>query len=78
MKPGVGFIAAKAKVPVVPAIIDGTHKAWPRGKKYPVLKRISVSYGKPLDVSMKDVRSFQPRLEKAISGLLNDIKKTRR
>ncbi len=48
-KPGAGFIAAKAAVPIVPAYVQGSFAALPRGIK--TLKRhpVKVYIGRPLD-----------------------------
>ena len=48
-KPGIGFLVAKAKVPVVPAYIDGTFTAWPRGARWPKPCKIRITYGPPID-----------------------------
>lgn len=48
-KPGVGFIVAKANVPVLPAYIEGSYEAMPAGRES--LKkgsRINVFIGEPL------------------------------
>jgi 1-acyl-sn-glycerol-3-phosphate acyltransferase len=45
---GVGFLAQKAGVPVVPVFIEGSQKALPPGAKFFKRSRIRVFYGKPL------------------------------
>ncbi|HIE10706.1 MAG TPA: 1-acyl-sn-glycerol-3-phosphate acyltransferase [Kiritimatiellae bacterium] len=47
-KPGIGFLVAKAGVPVIPAHIDGTFRCLPKGRKVPRLGRVSVSFGAPI------------------------------
>ena len=48
-KPGVGMIACKARVPVVPARVFGSYGAFGRDMKAPDLNvRISVAFGPPL------------------------------
>ena len=48
-KPGVGLLAIKSKAPVVPVLIEGTDKVFPRGSKIPKpLYPIQVYIGKPL------------------------------
>lgn len=47
-KPGVGFLVAKAGVPVVPAYIDGTYRAWPRHGKWIKPAKIRVRFGPPI------------------------------
>lgn len=47
-KGGVGFLIAKAGVPVVPVYVDGTYRAWPKHGKWIKPKKIRVYYGKPI------------------------------
>lgn len=47
-EPGVGFIAAKSGVPVVPAFIEGTKKALGRGARFIRPAKIRVYFGKPI------------------------------
>jgi len=49
LKLGVVKIAMKARVPIVPVGIIGTHKIYPHGKMFPVLfkNKISVYFGAP-------------------------------
>ena len=49
-KGGVGFLLAKAAVPVVPAYIDGTYKAFPKGAKWFRRSKIRIFYGEPVTV----------------------------
>ena len=50
---GIGFLAAKTKVPVIPAYIKGTDKALPKGAKFIRLHRISVSFGREIPIGHK-------------------------
>jgi 1-acyl-sn-glycerol-3-phosphate acyltransferase len=45
---GIGFIAIKANVPIVPAYIEGTDKALPNGAKWFKRHPVKVTFGKPL------------------------------
>ena len=47
-KPGVGFLAKKAKVPVVPIRIIGSDKAFPKNSNFIRFKPIEVRVGKPI------------------------------
>jgi 1-acyl-sn-glycerol-3-phosphate acyltransferase len=48
-KPGFAMVAARARVPVMPAAIDGAFGAWPRWQRLPRPGRICVAYGEPMD-----------------------------
>ena len=47
---GVGFIAYKTEAPVLPVFLSGTQHVLPRKAKMPKLAKITVSFGKPLDM----------------------------
>ena len=48
-KPGMKFIASKAKVPIIPTRIRGAYKIWPKRSKLPTrLHPVSITYGKPI------------------------------
>jgi 1-acyl-sn-glycerol-3-phosphate acyltransferase len=47
-KAGVGMLAARAGVPVVPVYVSGSAQALPRGRRWPRPSRVTVAYGPPL------------------------------
>ena len=47
-KGGIGFLIAKAGVPVVPAYIEGTYDAYPRSAKRIRPTKVRITYGKPI------------------------------
>ncbi len=54
-KKGIGILAFRHDVPVVPAYIDGTFGALPRGAIWPRLTRISLTFGRPLRLAEIDL-----------------------
>ena len=50
-KGGIGFLISKASVPVVPAYVDGSFQAFPKGAKRIRRGRVRVFYGKPIEPS---------------------------
>lgn len=49
MRGGVVLLARLSKAPVVPAFVDGSYDAWPRGVKLPRFSgRVRTYYGKPI------------------------------
>lgn len=47
-KSGVGFLVARARVPVVPAWLRGTREALPKGARWPRFRPVAVEYGRPI------------------------------
>lgn len=51
---GVGFLALKANVPVVPVYIDGSQKVLPPGSRFPRRNKVYVRYGPAMTFSPGD------------------------
>ncbi len=50
MKSGVRLLVERTAVPVVPVLIDGAHKVWPRGRVLPGPRgRIDIVFGRPFN-----------------------------
>ncbi|CAI5510413.1 unnamed protein product, partial [Closterium sp. Naga37s-1] len=49
-KSGVGLLAEQLDVPVVPVCVQGTFEALPKGRTIPLRRRVTVEFGRPLDV----------------------------
>ena len=47
-RPGIGFLAVKGGVPVIPVHIDGSEKVLPPKGRIPKRGRVTVSFGKPI------------------------------
>ena len=45
---GVALVIRKAKVPVIPAVIDGSFGAWPKGRPLPQRYPVRILIGKPM------------------------------
>lgn len=48
MRGGLGFLARRAGVPVVPVLVEGAFEAWPRGRRLPRRGRVRVAFGRPV------------------------------
>jgi 1-acyl-sn-glycerol-3-phosphate acyltransferase len=48
-KSGIGALVAGRDVPVVPCFIDGSFRAWPKGKRLPRPRKLRLIVGAPLD-----------------------------
>lgn len=47
-KKGIGFLAVRARVPVVPTFIKGAYAAFPKGGKWIKPAPVSISFGRPI------------------------------
>lgn len=61
-RPGVGKLVAGSDVPVIPAYIDGAHRAWPKGQAIPKPCHVTVFVGSP-----RSYTQIQPAQEGYIS-----------
>ncbi len=70
LKRGIGVIARRTGAVVVPTLIDGAFKAWPRTARFPVPARVSVSFGTPLSVDAeRSDKDFSERVHQALVDL---------
>lgn len=49
-QPGIGFLAAKLGVPVIPAFVKGSQEAFPRGAKFMRPVKVRVYFGKQITI----------------------------
>jgi 1-acyl-sn-glycerol-3-phosphate acyltransferase len=47
-RPGAGMLAVLSEASVVPVYIEGSGRAWPKGRRLPRPARVTVTFGKPL------------------------------
>lgn len=74
-KKGIGMIACKAGVPVIPARVFGTFETFSRNHTIPTLgRRIQVAYGRPLPVTCFDPGRNDPdRYQTAANRILEAV-----
>ena len=58
-QPGVGFLALKAAVPVIPALIKGTDLVLPKGARFLKLRKIEVSFGEKIFLERRKPNNYQ-------------------
>jgi len=68
-KGGAVMAARIAGVRLVPAGIRGAYQAWPKGRLFPLPRRIGVRFGPPIDPTAEDARD---RLEAAVREMMGD------
>ena len=74
-KRGVGLIAAKSRIPVIPAFIRGTEKVLPVGRKFLHPAKITVIFGTPMEINKEETdKQFQERVNKDIIEEIKNLK----
>lgn len=68
-QPGVGMIASKLGIPVVPIRIDGLHRVLHRTWKMARMGRVRIAFGPPLHLSGEDYLALAKQVEEAVRKL---------
>ena len=70
-KPGVGMIASRLNVPVIPVRLDGLHEILHHSWKFPKRGRGTVTFGPPMSLTGNDYKALAHRIEQAIREMAN-------
>ncbi len=72
---GIGLLAHRCQVPVIPVYIRGSFECWPRTKKFPRPGRVEVHFGPPLlPEHYRDLPRNREGFEKIALELENRVK----
>lgn len=74
IRPGIGMLAERAAVPIVPVLIDGAYETWPKAQPLPGLGAIRVYYDRPFRVDGNDEMDAGRRIRDAMVRLKGEIK----
>ncbi len=66
---GIGMMAAKLRVRVVPVKIEGLDRVLPQGAKWPRPGRVRVAFGRPMQLAGGDSAALAKQVEDAVRGL---------
>ena len=74
LQPGVGLIAKKAGVPIVPCVIDGSYKAWPRTSKLFRRWPVRVQFGPAIDIGHLKAAAIVELLDETFHRMLSELR----
>ena len=80
MKGGFRLLVRRAKVSVLPVVVDGAFKAWPRSQKLPRPSPVSVIYGQSIPSEEFDNLSDDEaaeRIQREMAALLAELRRKR-
>jgi long-chain acyl-CoA synthetase len=68
-QPGIGMIAARLGVPVVPVRLDGLDRVLPRHARFPSRAVTRCAFGAPMSLTGNDYAALAARVEAAVRAL---------
>ena len=68
-QPGVGMIAARLGVPVVPVRLEGLDRVLPRHARFPTVAAARCTFGQPIVLTGNDYAALAARVEAAVRAL---------
>lgn len=78
MQAGVGLIARRAGVPVVPAVIDGSYDAWPKMTKIFRPHPVRVMYGPSMDLAGLKAQQIVRRIDTTLRSMFAELRERER
>lgn len=78
IQPGIAMLIRRAKVPVIPAVVDGTFEAWPKGRKLPSHFPVSVLYGPALKIEKLKGQEIVELIESTFRRMQAELRAKRR
>jgi long-chain acyl-CoA synthetase len=73
-QPGVGMIASRLGLPVVPVRLDGLHKVLHARMRWPKAGPVRVAFGAPLTLKGDDYPALTRQVEAAVRGLRGEAR----
>jgi 1-acyl-sn-glycerol-3-phosphate acyltransferase len=74
IQPGAALVIRKAGVPVVPAVVDGSFRAWPKGQILPHPGPVRVMYGKPMKLDHLDRKEIVAEIDRTLRTMLAELR----
>jgi len=73
LRRGVELLARRARVPIVPVVIDGAYEVWPRHRRWPRPGTIRVEFGPPLHWGGLEGPSLRGRAAERLGEVLRSL-----
>lgn len=75
LQAGISLIVRRAGVPIVPVVIDGAFKAWPRHRRLFRAAPVRVMYGPALHLNGMKSREIVDRIEATLRTMLHELRR---
>ena len=74
IQPGVALVIRRAGVPVVPAVVDGSFNAWPKGQLLPGRHPVRVLFGKPMRMDHMKPKEIVAEVDRLFREMLAELR----
>lgn len=74
---GIAMLVRRADAPVIPAVVDGAFRAWPKGSKLPRPVPVRVMFGAPLQLEGLKGDQIVPLIAQKMQGMLEELRSKR-
>jgi 1-acyl-sn-glycerol-3-phosphate acyltransferase len=71
---GVALVIRKARVPVIPTVIDGSFRAWPKGQLIPGRHPVRIMYGEPVRLDHLDGKEILAVIDERFRSMLAELR----
>ena len=71
---GAALVLRRANVPIVPAVVEGSFAAWPKGRKLPRPRAVRVLYGRPMNVDGLKGDEIIKLIDVTLREMLDDLR----
>ena len=71
---GAALVLRRAKVPIVPAVVEGSFRAWPKDRKIFRRHPVRVLFGEPLHVQGMRGEEIVSLIDRTLRKMLEDLR----
>jgi 1-acyl-sn-glycerol-3-phosphate acyltransferase len=71
---GIALMVKRAEAPVIPAVVDGSGRAWGRGRKFPRGAPVRLMYGPPMELGKKKGPQIVELIDQTFRRMLGELR----
>ena len=71
---GIALMVKRAEAPVIPAVVDGAHRAWPRGRKFPKGGPVRLMYGPAMEFGKAKGAEIVQQIDQTFRRMIGELR----
>jgi 1-acyl-sn-glycerol-3-phosphate acyltransferase len=72
---GIALMVKRAEAPVIPAVVDGSRRAWGRGRKFPTGAPVRLMYGPPMELGKMKGPQIVELIDQTFRRMLGELRR---